>query len=162
MKNVVLIGMPTSGKTTVGKLLAARLRRAFYDVDELFTARYVMTPRQCIERFGEERFRELESGIVLSLENAEGIVIATGGGSVLRGENVASLRKNGVLFWLDRPVSLLIVSQERPLSATREALQGLFEQRKDIYERVCHHRIDASGDPEGTAERIIKLYESGI
>ncbi len=104
MKNIVLIGMMGSGKTTCGRLLAQRLDRAFVDCDELIEQFTGRTIPEIFETDGEDAFRGLESQVIREVSAQRDLVVATGGGAVLRQANVAALRKNGVTVFLDRPV----------------------------------------------------------
>ena len=144
-ENLVFIGMPTCGKTTVGKEAAARLKKRFFDTDILFYEKYGETPAKFIEKYGENAFRNAETEVVLTVSKVNSSVIAVGGGTVLREENVRMLKKNGKLIWLDRPLSLLRPSKNRPLSQSREELAVLFRVRRPIYEAAADLTIDASG-----------------
>lgn len=155
-RNLVLIGMPTCGKTTVGRLLAERLHRPFIDVD---LALAELTGRGVPELFaalGEQGFRALETELIRSLAGRSGCVIATGGGSVLRDENLSALRHNGELIFLDRPLPQLSPSADRPLSGSRERLEALYAQRYERYLACADLRVPVVGGAEETVERILK------
>ena len=136
--------MPSSGKTTVGKLVANILGKKFIDTDaEIFNATG-KTPAEIIETSGEKTFRDTETEIIKRLAVDTGAVIATGGGAVLRGENVSALKVNGVVFYIKRDLSLL-TAENRPLSAGG-GIARLYEDRKALYERAAPagERVESS------------------
>lgn len=156
-QNIVLIGMPGCGKTTVGKILAEKLSRPLVDSDELIIEETGKNISNIFEESGEIGFRDIEQRVikekVLSLS---GSVIATGGGAVIREENIDALKQNGVLFFLDRPLEQLLPTSDRPLANTAEAIKKRYEERYPIYCRVCDKKINANTSAEDTADRIIK------
>ena len=131
--NIVLTGMPGCGKTTVGQLLAKELGRTYLDVDQLIEERSGLHPADIIRNQGEPAFRELETAVIRDIAWQTGCVIATGGGSVLRDENIRLLQMNGRIFFLDRPIELLIPSDDRPLSSTKEAITQRYHERYARY-----------------------------
>lgn len=153
-KNIILIGMPGCGKSTVGKLIAKKLCRHFHDADDVFTATYEVTPAEVIETKGEEAFRKMEHRIAEELGKLSGRVIACGGGVVTREYNYNALRQNGTVVFLNRKLENLTV-KGRPLSASR-GIETLYNERKDAYVRFSHLQIDSTEIPEKTADLIIK------
>ncbi len=156
-ENVVLIGMPASGKSTVGKLLAERLGRKFIDTDELITEADGRSIPEIFAEDGEAHFRRLESEAIARAAAESSAVIATGGGAVLRGENVEALRENGRLYFLDRAVEKLIPTDDRPLSSSTEAIYKRYEERYPIYSSVCDARIDGDGTPDEVMREILEV-----
>ncbi len=160
-KNVVLIGMPGSGKTTVGRMLAERMDRPFCDMDDVVREELGIDPAVLLAERGESCFRDRETEILRRcIANRCGEVIATGGGAVLRQENVELLCKNGRLYFLDRPLESLVPTEDRPLSSTRELLEARYRERYEIYCRACHVRIEDPKTPEEAAERILQEFHS--
>ena len=161
-ENIVLIGMPASGKSTVGKILAERLGRKFVDTDELIVEQIGMSIKEYFDLYGEEEFREVEAQVIRELASQGSLVIATGGGAVLRGENVSALKYNGKLYFLDRPLEKLVPTESRPLSSDRKSTKERYNERYSIYCDCCDVRIDASLDAEAVAEKIpekkMKIY----
>ena len=157
-ENVVLVGMPASGKTTVGKLLSDALSRPFIDTDEIIVSESGMEIKDIFSSFGEEKFRDMETQAVLSASAATSSVIATGGGAILRSENVFALRQNGKIFFIDRPLESLIPTHSRPLSSDREALEKRYGERYGIYCSVCDERIDAKRDAESVCRDILEKF----
>jgi len=159
-ENIVLIGMPSSGKSTVGKELAKRLDRKFYDTDELIAQKMGITPFEIITSKGEEYFRRLECEVVKDLSKETGVVISTGGGVVLSKENVSALSQNGRIYFLDRPLDLLMPTDDRPLTSTRESLVRKYNERLPIYNESANVIVDASGDVLTVANSIIGDFQS--
>lgn len=153
-ENIVLIGMPGSGKSTVGALLSERLGKAFYDTDEELSKK-IGNISEYINKNGEAAFREAESETIKELAgNTTGAVISTGGGAVLKYENVEALRRNGRIYFIDRDISLITPTKSRPLSSNREKLQKLYNERYEIYLSSCDRRIENNGSPEECADKI--------
>ena len=135
MQNIVLVGMPGCGKTTVGKALAEQLNRPFFDADEEILKRTGKSAEAWIEACGEAVFRQKETEVLESLCKQSGTVIATGGGAVTVPENADILRQNSIVFFINRDVSALPV-EGRPLSKAT-ALSEMYEVRLPMYRGVC-------------------------
>ena len=157
-ENIVLIGMPSSGKSTVGRLLAEKLGEEFIDTDELTVEKIKMPIKDFFTLYGEEKFREVESEVIREIAGRGGLVIATGGGAVLRKENLINLIYNGNILFIDRPLNMLIPTDSRPLSSDRMALENLYMTRYPIYTDACDSRIEAIGTPIEIAENILENY----
>lgn len=153
-RNLILIGMPGCGKSTVGRVLAEQTGRPFYDADEKFAAMHKMTPAEAINTLGEDRFREMEHEVLLSLGKQSGTVIACGGGVVTRAYNYRPLHQNGVILYLKRELSLLATGG-RPLSQ-KTSPEALYLARKDAYERFADLTVDSTEDPCLTAEAMLR------
>ena len=136
-QNIVLIGMPSAGKTTIGKMLSSSLGMPFFDSDEQITVKTGKTPAEIIKTLGEAAFRDIESKIIYELSLKNHAVIATGGGAPTIPENVLSLKSNGKIYYIDRPMTLLTPTADRPLSSSKEALLSLYNKRKPIYESAA-------------------------
>jgi shikimate dehydrogenase len=157
-ENIVLIGMPSSGKSSVGRLLAEKLDTVFVDTDEMIMDRIKMPIKDFFALYGEEKFREIESEVIGELAARGGLVIATGGGAILKEENVLNLRYNGKLLFIDRPIDDLVPTDSRPLSSDRETLNNLYQQRLPIYNEICDIRIEAHGTEVEIANNILENY----
>lgn len=160
-EHIVLSGMPGSGKSTVGKLLAQQTSRAFVDLDEEIARRSGCSPADYLSEHGEPAFRNLESETLAALlPTLSHAVLALGGGTILREENVARLRQNGRICFLDRPLSDLLPTADRPLSSTREQLQQRYAERIDRYLATADLRVTDCSTPERAAECIRKDRET--
>ncbi len=155
-QNIVLIGMPSSGKTTVGKILAEKCGKELADTDEYIVKKIGMPIADFFAKFGEAEFRKIEKETAASLSATGGKVIATGGGAVLDPENVRALKHNGVLVFLDRRPENLIATDDRPLASRRSAIEKLYAERYDIYCAAAEVHIDANTTPEAEADAILK------
>ena len=158
-QNIVLIGMPSSGKTTVGKILSEKCGKELADTDEYIVKKIGMPISDFFAKHGEAEFRKIEKETVAELAATGGKVIATGGGAVLDPENVRSLKQNGVLVFLDRRPENLIATDDRPLASRRSALEKLYAERYDIYYAAAEVHIDANTTPEAEADAILKEFE---
>lgn len=146
--NIALIGMPGSGKTSIGRILAEKLEREFTDSDEEIIKEAGMDITEIFERYGEKYFRDLETEIIKRISLTGSKIIATGGGAVLRKENVEALRLNSVIVLLNRSLEELEPTSDRPLSDDIDKLRRLYEARMPIYRETA----DIITDPEGFDE----------
>ena len=153
-RNVVLIGMPGCGKTTVGEALARRMGKDFVDVDEEIVRQAGRSIPEIFAQEGEEGFRALESDAVRAAGSRTGCVISTGGGVVTRWENLPPLRQNGVIVHLLRSLSAL-PSAGRPLSQ-RTPAEELWRQRSPLYAAFADCTADNNGPLEATLDQIEK------
>lgn len=151
--NISLVGMPGAGKTTVGRILAEKLGMGFCDTDEEIEKTAGESPEKIIEKYGEERFREIETEVAESVSSLRGVVIATGGGTILREKNVEKLRSCGIVIWLGRDLNLL-AQNNRPLSKSMP-ISRLFGQREGYYVAASDKKIENDEAAEKTAEKII-------
>ena len=154
-ENIVLIGMPGSGKSTLGRQLAEKTGKVFADSDEIFAARIGVTPADFIMTHGERAFRTEEAAVLRELSAGNGYVIATGGGAVTRSENVRALRRNGKLVWLDRPLCDIRPTTDRPLTRDREALERVYRERMPLYRNAAALHFTVSGTPAEAADKLL-------
>lgn len=157
-ENIVLIGMPGCGKSTVGKILAKLSVKKFVDADAVIEEYAGMSIPEIFAKHGEEGFRSTETEVLKQLGKESGLVIATGGGCVTRSENYCPLHQNGTIFWLQRDISLLPV-EGRPLSQQNK-LEDLYAVRQPMYRQFADFTVDNSRSPEDTAKEILKLEAS--
>ncbi len=156
--NIVLIGMPSSGKTTVGKLLSKKIGKVFVDTDDLIAESEGKSIPEIFTNRGENAFRELESKIVCAIAKENNKIIATGGGAVLNKKNIDYLKGNGRVYFLNRPLNMLVTTGDRPLSSNRTDLEKRYNERYELYNEYADVVIDASGSVEEVAERIEADY----
>lgn len=157
-ENIVLIGMPSSGKTSVGEYVAKALCRELIDTDREIVRTAGRDIPDIFSELGEEGFRDAESAAIKEAASLGGRVIATGGGAVLREENLAALRKTGKIYFIDRPLGMLIPTSDRPLSKTREDIEKRYRERYPIYTKAADVHIDGSGSVAEVGEKIIKEF----
>jgi shikimate dehydrogenase len=158
-ENVVLIGMPGSGKTTVGRALAEAMGRPFYDTDEELVKRTERDISAIFAQDGEAAFRDLETETIRSLTaTVTGAVIATGGGAVLREENLRALRRNGRLYFLDRALQHLLPTSDRPLASSADAIRARYEERYALYCAACDCRVAVDEVPAHTVNTVRKDF----
>ena len=143
-ENIVLIGMPSSGKTTVGKALADLFNRELVDLDDEIVKKIGCEIADFFKTHAEKDFRDIEAYITKEVSIKNHIIISTGGGCVLRNENVKALRQNGRLYFLDRDLANLTPTDSRPLATKKEALERLYNERYGIYTSACDCRIDGN------------------
>lgn len=159
MKNIVLIGMPGSGKTTIGKLLAKELSLSFFDSDQHIEKTQNLTISQIFEQFGEEHFRNLETAALKELLQKTNSVISTGGGIVKKEENIDLLKKSSIVIFINRPLENLlsdIDTESRPLLKDgKQKLVNLFEQRFDLYKKACSAEVLNNDSLESVIKKII-------
>lgn len=153
-RNIVLCGMPSSGKTTVGKALAKVFGKKFIDTDDVVVEKKKESISDIFEKYGEGEFRKEERLAIEELSKENGLVIATGGGAVLDENNVRALRRNGVILFLDRSLENLVATADRPLSSDTEKLKNLFEKRYDVYKSCADAVIPADGEIADVVEKI--------
>ena len=139
-ENIILIGMPSSGKTTIGKILSEKLNKKLIDTDDLIVNKIGMSIKDYMNSHSEKEFRDIETECVKEAAKMSNVVIATGGGAILRSENVKALKQNGKLYFLKRDL---------------ESLKKRYIERLPIYESVCDKCIDNNGDILSTIETIM-------
>ena len=150
-ENMVLIGMPGSGKSTVSAALQAATGRPAADTDKLIEQKAGKTIPEIFRENGETVFRDLESEVIKEVSARGGQIIATGGGAVLRPENVRTLKQNGRLILLERPAEELIPTADRPLADTQEKMDRLRREREPIYRAAADCTVQLRGTPEEAA-----------
>ena len=160
MENLILVGMPGCGKSTVGAILAEKLKKTFVDADsEIIKAARMPIP-QIFETLGEPGFRKIESQVLEQLGKQSGLVIATGGGCVTQKENYAHLHQNGSIIWLKRDLDQL-PTDGRPLSKAGE-LDKMYAARKPLYDRFADFSVDNDSDPNTVADKIISVLNQEV
>lgn len=162
MQNIVLIGMPGCGKTSVGRALAGKLNMDFEDTDESIFLKKGKNAEEIISFCGEKVFREAESEVVLNVGKKHGTVISTGGGVVKSEKNFYPLKQNGVIIWLKKNIGELETAG-RPLSKDVETLNKMYEERKTKYGFFADFSVEVKEDTESTVRFLTeKLKEANV
>jgi len=157
-ENIVLIGMPGSGKSAIGGILAEKTGRPFADTDQLIIEKAGKSIPEIFREDGEPAFRDLETAVIRHCSKQGGQILSTGGGAVLRPENVTALRQNGRLFWLDRDPDSLIPTDDRPLADTAEKMKQLYRTREPVYRTAADEIIPVRGTPDDTATDFLNRF----
>lgn len=158
-QNIVLVGMPGCGKTTLGKIISKATGRPFFDTDREIIARENMSIEDIFKEKGEEYFRNIESAVIEEIGKKLGVIIACGGGSVLREENRLSLRQNGRVYFINRKLERLS-TKGRPLSNGDGALEKLYAQRAKIYRSVCDCEVFSNQETDACAGEVLQDFFS--
>lgn len=155
-QNIVLVGMPGSGKSSTGKIIAEKNGKEFIDTDVEIYKKTGKYPHEIINESGEKAFRDIESEVIFEVSVLQGKVIATGGGAILRDINVDLLRENGRIYFLDRSVDELVTTSDRPLSSNREDLIKRYDERYEKYCACCDRKIDCVDGKELNANAVLE------
>ncbi len=157
--NIVLVGMPGSGKSTVGRQIAKQLGREFIDTDKEIERRIGMSIPEYFEKYGETEFRKVEKTVCAEVGANNGKIIATGGGVVKDFANKFFLKQNGRIYYLCRSIDKLCM-EGRPLSKDRDAVKKLYDERKDAYEFFADKKVDNNGEIDSTVKGVLEDYEN--
>lgn len=161
LTNIVFIGMPGVGKSTIGKQLAKRLKRKYVDIDEIIVLQEQKSINEIFNDFGEKYFREKEQEIIKQYSLQQGLVICCGGGVVLQEQNIENLKRNGKIILLNRDLDKIIIDNQRPLLKNKNDLKLLFEKRWDLYKKSCNIIVDNNASIEEAVNLVEeKFYES--
>ena len=155
-QNIVLIGMPSCGKTTIGKILEKRLNKALYDSDKLIEDIIKTDISSFIKSNGESNFRNIESSVVENLSKQNGIIISTGGGVILRESNINNLKQNGIIVFVDRPLDKLTPTSSRPLTSDIESLKKKYSERIDLYNKYASIKVINNKTLDDVVDEIIR------
>jgi len=160
-RNIVLIGMPGAGKTTIGKMLYEKLELKFVDVDEFIVEESGKTITELFD-VGESHFRDVESRAVKKLSMGNSSIIATGGGVIKNKENIEELKKKGIIVFIDRPLENIagdVEISKRPLLKDGvQKLYDLYDERYELYKKHSDFHIMNDCEIEDVADKIIEKY----
>lgn len=157
MQNIVIIGMPGSGKTTVSQILADKTGRPLYDTDTLIVEKAGCSIPEIFANQGEEAFRAIETEVMAEVGKLSGAIISTGGGVVTRERNYNLLHQNGVIFRIERDIDLL-PTEGRPLSQISN-LKDMLKVRDPMYKRFADYTVDNNGSTDAAAQKIMELMK---
>ena len=156
--NIVLIGMPMSGKTTIGKMLANAFNKDFIDIDKEIVTRENRSINEIFEVRGEAYFRELEAKLCEEYSKKNNLIISCGGGVIKNLESIRKLKQNGMIVFIDRKIEKMIFNQKRPLSRTKEEVEQLFLERYDLYLNNSDARVTNNGSKKKTVIHIVEAF----
>lgn len=154
-ENIVLIGMPSSGKSTIASELSKILGKEYVDTDELIENKIGMKIKDFLSKDNENEFREIESSVIKEVSMKNNLIISTGGGIIKRYENIKRLKQNGIIVFIDRPLDLLVCSNDRPLSNNIDDLKKLYFERYDIYNKCSDIKVINDDSIENIIRNII-------
>ena len=155
-RNIVLVGMPGCGKSTVGRILSQKLGMAFVDTDQIITERTGRHPSSIITEDGEAFFRDIESEVLRNICSHGGRIVSTGGGATLRQYNVACMKENGVVFFIDRRLEDIKPTDDRPLTSSQEKLLSVYKERYPIYCKAADVHLEGKASAEGFADLVME------
>jgi len=160
-QNIVLIGMPGCGKTTIGALLSQKTGKTLVDIDAEIVSQEGVSIPDIFAAAGEGGFRDIETRVTAQFAARSGQVISTGGGVILRRENMTALKQNGVVIFLDRPLKDLTPGGGRPLSSNRQDLEKRYNERYELYKKLSDIQIVNDVSPENGLNRVMEaLHET--
>ncbi len=158
-RNIVLIGMPTSGKTTIAKKLSLVTGKEVVEMDEILEERLGMSISQCFKVHGEQYFRKMETDLSKEYREGSGVIISCGGGVIKNPDNMRYLNENGVVIWIQRDLSYLYPTDSRPLSGSISAIEKLYEERKELYERYSDIRVENNDSLDHVVDVLLKTIK---
>ena len=161
-RNIVLIGMPTSGKTTISKLLADKLNKEVVDTDTLVEQEMGTTIKEYLKTHDETSFRDIETKVINEVSKLNNLIISTGGGVIKRFENIDNLRRNSIIIFIDRKLDLLQTTDSRPLSSNKTDLEKLYNERYELYKKYSDYIVSNNDDINETINKIIEVYNENI
>ncbi len=161
-RNIVLIGMPTSGKSTIAKLLSEALHKEVIEMDEILVERLGMPIAQCFQERGEAYFRQMETELCKENRIGTGVILSCGGGVIKNPDNMRYLSENGLVIWIQRDLSFLYPTDSRPLSGSLDAIAQLYAERKDLYQMYSNMQIENNRSLEETVAAITQAIKGEL
>lgn len=155
-QNIVLIGMPSSGKSTIGKKLSEILGKKLVDTDNEIEKIIQMPISNFLTKENENEFRDIEENVIKEVSVKNNLIISTGGGIIKRNKNIWRLKASGIVIFIDRPLNLLEVTNTRPLSNNKLDLEKLYKERYEFYNSLCDIKIDNDKDINVVIDSILK------
>lgn len=160
LTNIVLIGMPSSGKTLTGKALCKYIDKTVVDTDAVIVERSGMSIKEMFARHGEAYFRQWEHDVIEEFSKQNGLIIATGGGAIKNEENIQNLKQNGIVMFIDRDLEHLLVTDDRPLSKDTNAVAKLYEERYPLYTKYGDLRVPNNYPMEISQQELDELMNT--
>ena len=160
LTNIVLIGMPSSGKTLTGKALCKYIDKTVVDTDAVIVERSGMSIKEMFARHGEAYFLQWEHDVIEEFSKQNGLIIATGGGAIKNEENIQNLKQNGIVMFIDRDLEHLLVTDDRPLSKDANAVAKLYEERYPLYTKYGDLRVPNNYPMEISQQELDELMNT--
>jgi shikimate kinase len=172
--NLVLVGYRASGKTTVGRRLSASLQKAFVDTDDLIEERQGIPIGEIVKIHGWDYFRAIERKVISEISDHDDLIIAAGGGAVLKAENVKALKRNGFIIWLKADIRVLLQRMAKdPRTATGrpsltgkgslEELKEILAQRENFYKQASEAQVETSLlDVDGVVNNVLSIFQERV
>lgn len=157
--NLILIGMPSAGKTTIGKAISMKLQRKFIDLDDIIVDRIGMSIADYFALKGEEAFRDMEEIVCEEISKESSLVISTGGGIIKRDINIDHLKRNGTIVYIERDIDKLLVDTSRPLSKDHAAIQKMYDERNPLYLRYSDDIIQNNTTLDACVEELYHVFQ---
>lgn len=156
-KNLVLIGMPSCGKSTIADIIHRETGMPCMEMDAVLVEEMGMTIKEAFAMQGEKWFRDHETDLCRRIGEMDGFVVSCGGGVVIREENMCCLKKNSIVVWIDRRLENLHGASDRPLVNSDEKIRQLYEERAHLYAMYSDFRVENNGNPETAAHAVLAL-----
>lgn len=157
--NVYLIGMPTCGKTTIGKEVSKRMNKQWFDLDDVIQTTYNIDIPTYLKNHGEHAFRMLEQACAKDMQQQHGVIVSCGGGVVENEETMRYLFESGIVIFIDRSLDTLLICNDRPLSNTKDKMLTLYNRRLPLYNRYSDIRVENNTDLETVIHRVIEIMK---
>lgn len=156
--NIVLIGMPMSGKTTLGLMLSEAFNKEFVDIDKEIVIRENMSINEIFESKGEDYFRKVEQELYSEYAKKNSVIISCGGGIIKNIESIDKLRENGMIVFIDRKIEKMVMNNHRPLVKSKEDIESLYIERYDLYLNNCDFKINNNGSKKRAVIYIVEAF----
>ena len=160
--NIVLIGMPSCGKTTIGSILSKKLNKELFDIDSLIVDEVGMEIKDYMKLNGEKSFREVESKIVSLVSKGNNSIISTGGGVILNKNNIVNLKQNGLIIFIDRKLENLTPTASRPLTSNFSDLEKKYNERINLYREYADIVVDNNKNIDDAINKIMEVLNNEI
>ena len=161
-QNIVLIGMPSCGKTSLGKRLSKKIGYDFVDIDQEIVKKAEMSIPDIFKYYGEDKFREIETEVCIELSKRNHTVISCGGGIIKKEINMKALALNGFIIYIKRSVNQLLVGKGRPLSTDKDALYKMANERDPLYIKYSDISVDNKGNFSVTLNKLVEVVNENI
>ena len=160
--NIVFIGMPSCGKSTIASIISEKLNKQMIDIDQNIENIIGMPISSFLNKDNEQQFRAIETSVVEEVSKLNNIVVSTGGGVIKNEYNITCLKRNGIIIFIDRPLDLLQATSTRPLSSNKNDLEKLYNERYDLYLKYSDYVVKNNEGIEKVINKILEVYNENI